>query len=88
MEIHPLSLEEIPMGILGQEIIRAEKPQQQEGLNALGPADLRDLRLRLENLQDLKEIQRIILVEEDRALSLDEVLSRILGFYRRFVPYR
>ena len=54
----------------------------------LRPADERDLRLRQENIQDLKTVQRIFLEEEDKALSLDEVLSRILSFYRRFVPYK
>ena len=50
--------------------------------------DERDLFLRWENMQDLKTLQKIILEEEDLVLSLDEVLSRVLSFYRRFVQYR
>ena len=40
-----------------------------------------------ENLRSLKAIQNVIEVEEGRETSLDEVLTRILAFYRRFVPY-
>jgi len=40
-----------------------------------------------ENLRSLKAIQNIIKVEEGRETSLDEALTRILMFYRRFVPY-
>ena len=41
-----------------------------------------------ECFNDLHLIQRVILEEEDQALSIEEVLVRVLGFYRRFVPYR
>lgn len=40
-----------------------------------------------ENLQKLKEIQKVILVEEEDPATLDEILSRVLNFYRNFVPY-
>ncbi|UCH57758.1 MAG: hypothetical protein JSV18_02275 [Candidatus Bathyarchaeota archaeon] len=51
-------------------------------------SDLRILLLRQENLEALERIQKIIMVEEDRFLSVEEVLSRILGFYNRFVPFK
>jgi hypothetical protein len=52
------------------------------------PADIRDIRLRKQNTQIIKAIQEIILAEEDRVMSQDEVLSRILGFYGRYVPFK
>jgi hypothetical protein len=39
------------------------------------------------NLRKLESIQGVINVEEDEAVSLDEVLSRVLKFYGKFVPY-
>jgi hypothetical protein len=50
--------------------------------------DVRDLKLSKENMVDLKTIQRVFMMYEDEFLSLDEVLSRVLEFYRKFVPYR
>ena len=41
-----------------------------------------------ECFNDLHLIQRVILEEENQALSIEEVLVRVLGFYRRFVPYK
>jgi hypothetical protein len=49
---------------------------------------VRDLNLSKENIVDLKTIQRVYMMYEDEFLSLDEVLSRVLEFYRKFVPYR
>jgi hypothetical protein len=40
-----------------------------------------------ENLLKLMQIQEIVEYEDGLELSIDEVLARILGFYRRFVPY-
>lgn len=40
-----------------------------------------------ENLLKLTQIQHVIHAEEGLDSSLDETLSRILEFYRRFVPY-
>jgi hypothetical protein len=59
-----------------------------EGLLILRPSDQRDIRLRQENNEALKAIQRIIMTEEDKVMSLEEVLARVLGFYDRFVPYK
>jgi hypothetical protein len=41
-----------------------------------------------ECFNDLHLIQRVILEEEGQAMSIEEVLMRVLGFYRRFVPYK
>ena len=54
----------------------------------LNEDDVRDLNLSKENMVDLKIIQRVFMMYEDESLSLDEVLSRVLEFYRKFVPYR
>ena len=54
----------------------------------LNEDDVRDLNLSKENRVDLKIIQRVFMMYEDESLSLDEVLSRVLEFYRKFVPYR
>ena len=50
--------------------------------------DLRDIRLRQQNLEDIRRLQKVMLIEEDRVLSRDEVLARLLTFYARFVPFR
>jgi len=50
--------------------------------------DVRDLNLSKENILDLKIIQRVFMMYEDEFLSLDEVLARVLEFYRKFIPYR
>ena len=57
-------------------------------LDLMCSTNRRDIRLRQQNIQDLRTLQDIILMEEDRALSLDETLARVLAFYRRFVPLR
>jgi hypothetical protein len=50
-------------------------------------SDVRDIRLRQQNLDDLRKLQKVMLVEEDKVLSYDEILTRILTFYSRFVPF-
>jgi len=57
-------------------------------LKSLSEADRRDLLLRAQNKGDLRAIQKVILFEEERVLSLDETLTRVLSFYGRFVPFR
>jgi hypothetical protein len=54
----------------------------------LRSSDLRDLKLRRQNLQAIKAIQSIIMEEDDAVKSQDEVLSRILDFYSRYVPFK
>ena len=51
-------------------------------------SDLRDIRLRQQNLDDLMKLQKVMLLEENRVLSYDEVLTRIITFYSRFVPFK
>jgi len=53
--------------------------------NHLNTADLTPSR---ENIESLKAIQKIILYYENRALSLDEVLNRVLESYNETVPYK
>lgn len=49
---------------------------------------LRELAVRRQNIEDIRAIQKVISVMEESDLTLDEVLARVLSFYRRFVPYR
>lgn len=56
--------------------------------DALKESHLKDLELRRQNLKDLRTLQKVIFIEESQELTLDEVLTRILSFYRKFVPYR
>ncbi|UCD44262.1 MAG: hypothetical protein JSV27_08995 [Candidatus Bathyarchaeota archaeon] len=60
----------------------------EEYFEQLPQSILRDLKIRKQNMEDLKALQRIILVEEDRQCSVDEILARVLSLYRKFVPYR
>lgn len=59
-----------------------------EHFEQLPQSILVDLKIRKQNMEDLKALQRIILVEEDRQCSVDEILARVLLLYRKFVPYR
>ena len=54
----------------------------------LRSSDLRDLNLRRQNVQAIKAIQSIIMKEDATVMSRDEVLSRILDFYSRYVPFK
>ena len=40
-----------------------------------------------ENLLKLTQIQEVVEVEDGLESSVDEVLARVLEFYRKFVPY-
>ncbi len=40
-----------------------------------------------ENLLKLTQIQGVVMVEDGLESSIDEVLTRVLEFYRKFVPY-
>jgi hypothetical protein len=40
-----------------------------------------------ETMRALEALNRVILVEEDRVLSLGETVARVLDFYRRFVRF-
>lgn len=39
------------------------------------------------NLRDLEKIQEIIEREEGSEATLNDVVARVLAFYRRYVPY-
>ncbi len=39
------------------------------------------------NFLKLKELQKVIQVEDEVEVSMDETLARVLAFYRKFVPY-
>jgi len=39
------------------------------------------------NQENLEQLKRVIKVEEGVEVSTDEALTRVLGFYKRFVPY-
>jgi len=60
-------------------------PQTSRGYTAASNGSFEMLQ---ECFNDLHLIQRVILEEEDQALSIEEVLVRVLGFYRRFIPYK
>jgi hypothetical protein len=40
-----------------------------------------------ENLMKLEQIRKVVHVEDGVDSSIDEILSRVLSFYRMFVPY-
>jgi hypothetical protein len=54
----------------------------------LRPSDLRDLELRRQNVQAIKVIQSTIMKEDATVMREDEVLSKILDFYSRYVPFK
>jgi hypothetical protein len=40
------------------------------------------------NLRALESIKEIIEVEEEKNVTLDQTLSRVLSHYRRYVPFQ
>ena len=40
-----------------------------------------------ENMLKLTQIQHVVKFEDGLESNIDEVLARVLDFYRRFVPY-
>ena len=61
---------------------------QSISLDSLNEEEFRLLKTMEQNIQDLKRIQFIYLMEEDKNLTIDEVLARVLSFYRKHVPYK
>jgi len=55
---------------------------------ALKEVHLKELELGERNRKDLEALQEVISMEEDEFLGTEEVLSRVLSFYNRFVPFR
>jgi hypothetical protein len=41
-----------------------------------------------QNLRALESIKEIIEVEEEKKVTLDQTLTRVLSNYRRYVPFR
>ncbi|MFH1180464.1 MAG: hypothetical protein V1710_08895 [Candidatus Bathyarchaeota archaeon] len=39
------------------------------------------------NEANLEQLKRVIKIEEGQEVTTDEALTRVLGFYKRFVPY-
>jgi hypothetical protein len=73
---------------LGNEMLLEEIGLPVEIKAKLKEGHLRDLEIRRQNVRDLRAIQKVIFLEEAQNMSLDEVLARLLTFYRRFVPYK
>jgi hypothetical protein len=55
---------------------------------ALTHVQLKELAIRERNQEDLEALQEVIAMEEGEFLGTEEVLSRVLGFYNRFVPFK
>ena len=49
--------------------------------------DMAQIDLAYGNVLKLRQIQNVIQVEDGIKSNLDETLSRVLDFYRKFVPY-
>jgi len=39
------------------------------------------------NAQNLKAVQKVIMTEEAKSITMDQALTRVLAFYHKFVPY-
>lgn len=39
------------------------------------------------NVENLKAVQNVIMVEEAKSITMNEALTRVLSFYHKFVPY-
>ena len=66
----------------------SEMDLQSISLEDLNEEEIRLLKTMEQNMRDLQRIQHIYLMEEDRNLTLDEVLARVLSFYRKYIPYK
>lgn len=76
------------METVGIEVLKEECGSFQEFLDPVSAADRRQLRLRRQNIRDLRTLQKVIMLEEKRVLSMDEVLARVLAFYGKIVPFK
>ena len=59
----------------------------EEQLEAIKLIKVKEQGLKERNLRDLATLQAIIAAEEGEALSTQQVLKRVLGFYNRYVPF-
>jgi hypothetical protein len=76
------------METVGVEILKEECGSFQEIIDPMSDADRRQLRLRRQNIRDLRTLQKVIMLEEKKPLSIDDVLARALAFYGKFVPFK
>jgi len=58
-----------------------------EQLEAIKLSKVKEHGLKEQNLRDLAALQAIMAAEEGEALSTQQVLKRVLGFYNRYVPF-
>jgi len=58
-----------------------------EQLEAIKLNKIKEQGLKEQNLRDLVALQAIMAAEEGKALSTQQVLKRVLGFYNRYVPF-
>lgn len=49
--------------------------------------DMEKMNLSEKNLMNLKAIQDVMVVEEARAFTMNDALTRVLVHYHKFVPY-
>ena len=70
------------------EILIEEIEVPEEFRELITESHRRELALILQNAEDLRSIQEVISLVEEKELMLEEVLARVLSFYRRFVPYK
>ena len=48
---------------------------------------LRNMKISNINLKNIEDIREVIKAEEGKEVTAEETLSRVLIFYKRFVPY-
>jgi len=48
---------------------------------------LRNMKISNINLKNIEDIREVIEAEEGQEVTTEETLSRVLIFYKRFVPY-
>jgi hypothetical protein len=65
-----------------------ENDLRQESLDLLNNDEIRFIKIMDKNIQNLEKIQLLYFIEENKTLSLEEVLFRIIAFYQRYVPYK
>jgi len=79
--------------MMNEALVECETPQLVcaacgELAMAVSHSKLEEQRLRERNLQDLAALQAVVAAEEGEAQSTQQVLSRVLRFYNRYVPFK
>jgi len=80
-------------GMMNEALVECETLQVDcatcgELAKAVSHSKLEEQRLRERNLQDLAALQAVVAAEEGEAQSTQQVLSRVLRFYNRYVPFK